>query len=423
MKKRTIISLIITILCVIATNKLWLIFSPIPVKLRIAGEGNVKITAYLDKKDGEFKHSKKAVKNVELNTIQQTVKLDVNRIKSPKAFKIRILGIRGGKTLILSQIQLNKKRLSLKGENFSVVDGKLTVKDGFFYVTPNRDKTEIIYNEPLNTRCAIKFEFLTFISIIILSFLLFYKLTSYLADFKNIQNQSRIEIIFLAVFFVFLFVPMSYINNDEKSVSENRTLAKWYPFITETGKINYSFGKNFDEWFNDRFYLRSFFINLSSICTSKLNLSKVIIGQDGWLFLRWEDVFESYANLNLFTETELKEIVNNLENINNYCEKNNKIFVLFIAPEKYRIYGEYYPRYIKKNSQNKTSRANQLVNYIQQNSNIKVVYPYNKLIANKNGELLYYKTDSHWNSNGAYIGYTSFTSILKSHFNDFIKEV
>lgn len=88
---------------------------------------------------------------------------------------------------------------------------------------------------------------------------------------KNIDKQSRIDIIFLTIFFTFLFIPMSKINQDEISSQENRMLAKWQPLINEDREINYNFGKDFNEWFNDRFYLRN---NMLYLYYKNFNLIK-----------------------------------------------------------------------------------------------------------------------------------------------------
>ncbi|UKI40868.1 MAG: hypothetical protein L6V95_12230 [Candidatus Melainabacteria bacterium] len=43
---------------------------------------------------------------------------------------------------------------------------------------------------------------------------------------------------------------------EDISTQENRTLAKLNGFIKENGEINYKFGENYNEWYNDRFNLR-----------------------------------------------------------------------------------------------------------------------------------------------------------------------
>ena len=70
------------------------------------------------------------------------------------------------------------------------------------------------------------FEFEIFTIILVLTFLFTYKLTDYLADFKTLKYKSRIEIVFLSIFFILLFIPMSYINQDKKSIQEKPTKVK-----------------------------------------------------------------------------------------------------------------------------------------------------------------------------------------------------
>ena len=55
MKKRTVIAIIITIICIIATNKFWLIFKPINVSFNIKGQGTPFIEVCLDKKKAGHK--------------------------------------------------------------------------------------------------------------------------------------------------------------------------------------------------------------------------------------------------------------------------------------------------------------------------------------------------------------------------------
>lgn len=166
------------------------------------------------------------------------------------------------------------------------------------------------------------FNFEPFTIILVLTYLLAYKLSDYVANFNTIKEKSKTEIIFLCIFFIFLFIPMSHINQDEISKQEKRTLAKWEPFIEKGNNINYNFGKNFNNWFNDRFNLRTKLIALNNI---KLVLNKnsseegilitkdVIIGKDNWLFFGNKESTDSYTNSKLFTDDELVLIDNYLK--------------------------------------------------------------------------------------------------------------
>ena len=53
---------------------------------------------------------------------------------------------------------------------------------------------------------------LLFFSVLILVFLLTYKLVQYVAKFKLLEHNSRIDIVFVVAFAMLLFVPMSHIS-------------------------------------------------------------------------------------------------------------------------------------------------------------------------------------------------------------------
>ena len=409
MKKRTIITILLTIICIALSNKMWLIFKPIDVNFNISGNGKYKISALLNKNNDEnFNKSKESHKTIDLSNINQNVSIDVYRSKFPKRVKLVFLAKNNQKdSVYISKINLLNGKINLNNSEFKTKNCELEILNDKIKIIPNEKKFELIYKTPLSIRCAIKFEFGIFLSILILSFLLFYKLTSYLADFKNIKNKSRIEIIFLTVFFVFLFIPMSHINNDKLSKQENRTLAKKPNLIQKSGEINYEFGKQFNEWFNDRFGVRNLFINTSIkinyYLTGYYQNNNVIVGQDGWLFGKRGNRIRVYQNLDYFTESELNQILDYLVTVDNFCKSNKKQFYFVIPPDKSRIYGEYYPTFIAKST--KLSRAEQLVKYIKDNSNIDVLYLKEDLIKSKNKGLLYYKNDSHWSKLGSYVGY------------------
>ncbi|MBQ8476229.1 hypothetical protein IJ531_04115 [bacterium] len=223
--------------------------------------------------------------------------------------------------------------------------------------------------------------------------------------------KSKIDIVFLVIFFVFLFVPLSHIDKESISKQENRTLAKFEPLF-KNGKVNFNFPLQFSEWFNDRFFLRKQFISIYSYKNkfNKKAVNKVIIGREGWLFLGWKSSIASYSNSIYFTKEELTQIDNFFREINEFCKNNNKKFLIVIPPDKSKIYGEFYSDLIKQ--KNKYSRAQQLVDYINSNSKVPIVYLQDVLLENKKDELLYYKHDSHWNQLGGYIGYREIMRIL-----------
>lgn len=139
--------------------------------------------------------------------------------------------------------------------------------------------------------------------------------------------------------------------------------------------------------------------------------SSVIIGSDDWLFFK--DATSKYSYDYHFSEAELELILNNLQGIQKNFQDNEKELVIFIAPNKETIYSEYLPSNI--NVDINLSPAVQLVNYLNENSTIKVIFPVKDLMnaKEKYPELvLYHKLDTHWNNAGGYIAAQSLVKEL-----------
>lgn len=189
--------------------------------------------------------------------------------------------------------------------------------------------------------------------------------------------------------------------------NENRYLAEKPKFSRETWKV---FSKEYEEYINDYLPYRNQIISINSTINYKLFKSsmddRVILGKNGWLFYNDGNSINDYKGLNLFTEKELEWLANDLmKKKEKYAEAGCE-FVIFYAPNKERMYLEYMPDYYGKPAEEFPLK--QLVEYLRSNTDIRIVYPYEELKTAKEtlGEkrLLYYKTDTHWNDLGAYIG-------------------
>lgn len=246
-------------------------------------------------------------------------------------------------------------------------------------------------------------------------------------DYKKVANMifpkgfwnnkvNKIDFIFILIFVILLFIPMSHISNAEKSEKENRMLAK-KPELIVNGQVNEKYGSEFNDYFQDRFYGRKQIIRLYSHIQKTLFFNrhkKVFIGKDGWLFLKEDHSLDNFQNKTLFFDEDLEHIAKYLSDINDWATKNGKDFYYVIVPDKNKIYGENITT-LKKLRPDSESRANQLVNYLHQNTKIKVIYLYDVLTLNKPNGLLYYKTDTHWNDFGAFLGYQEIINKIKEH--------
>ena len=243
---------------------------------------------------------------------------------------------------------------------------------------------------------------LSLIIISIILFLFFYKIFDYIANFNTLENKSRIDVFFLLIFFIWLFVPMIHINKGNYSILENREKAKFVGLINDN-KINYDFGKIFNNWFNDRFCLRDDLVKLYSQISLTLlkKCSKGYIEKD-WIY--WDTNKKQKYD---------KENLESLIKFQKFCEDNDIRLYVFIVPDKNDIY-------FSKKSNRYTHISNEYVNkeILEQkdSKNIKIIYPYKKFLYEKNDKLLYFKTEHHWTDDGAFIGYSELMKIIKKDY-------
>lgn len=229
---------------------------------------------------------------------------------------------------------------------------------------------------------------------------------------KNVFHPYVADKIFIIVLAILLLLPSLRINHDKKSITENRILAPYPSFITKGNKINDKFGIEYDKWFSDRFFGRNELIKLYGLQKNDIkgNL-KVLSEKDNWLFYKGENSLRNFANLDTLNDNQLQRAASYISDIDNWCKKHKKQFILVIAPDKNKIYGEHIEQIIKVVPDSE-SRAMKLVKYLKKNTDAKVLYLYDTLIANKSNGLLYFKNDTHWNNYGAYIGYVAIMKTL-----------
>ena len=304
-----------------------------------------------------------------------------------------------------------------------IINGALVLKNiqQVSHYQPYIYHTELQKTEPLSISLEVRqhklsladlsqhysMSYLILFTVAFLAFLLSYKLVNYLAVFKLLEHNSRIDIVFLSIFFILLYVPMSYISKEEISPNENRVLAINPQFLV-LGGVNNNYGVQFESWFNDRFFGRRFMLSteekLKGVIEPHRGNKKVMVGKEGWLFYKGGNGINNFANKSKLSQHQLEKGLEYLTAINNWSKEHGKKFYYVLVPEKNRVYGEYV-QYIQKIRPDSESMDNQWVNYIRQNSDVNVTYLYDVLKQNKDKGLLYWKEDTHWNYLGSYIGY------------------
>ena len=277
-------------------------------------------------------------------------------------------------------------------------------------------------NVPVMERKPVKFDFAAFLIVAVPVFLVAVALSRIVSAGKPEKDWFYwVDGGMILLIAVALFIPMSHTDGEKISVAENRKLAEYQPPITHDGKLNLNFGRNFDAWFNDHFYGRKMLLRISKILFSLTRsplqpYERVYCGFAEWYFYSGDNALRNFHNLDTFTDKQLSGAVEDLKKIICICEKENKKLYFVIVPDKHKVYGEYFPG-APKIHPDSMSRARQLERYLKQNG-IDVIYLLDVLLENKKRDLLYWKTDSHWNKMGAYIGYSELMRHIRKDFPD-----
>lgn len=194
--------------------------------------------------------------------------------------------------------------------------------------------------------------------------------------------------------------------------SENRNMAEKPVLSLETVS---EFPSEYEQYYNDYFPFRSKLITLNSRISYQLlgeGVGATIVGKDGWLFYNAESIgngtsIGQFKGIERFTDEELRQAAESLEATRDWCEERGCEFVLFIAPNKERVYSEYMPDAYRTCRYSDSCNTDQLVEYLRENTDIRVVWAYEDMEEYKAAhpdDPMYYRLDTHWNYLGGYIG-------------------
>ncbi|WP_297713568.1 DHHW family protein [Clostridium sp.] len=198
---------------------------------------------------------------------------------------------------------------------------------------------------------------------------------------------------------IILFTIVSLISGDKEfSELENRKLKTNVKF-TIKNFLDGSFQEDYESYINDQFPLRDNWISLKSMneyILGKIENNGIIYGND-------EELFEKFDSLD---EEKLK---NNVGAINNFAETYYDKVSLMIIPSSYEIYKENLPMGSPIILQEEL--INKIYNFSTFSNNIDVM---KELLDNKNS-YIYYKTDHHWTTYGAYLAYCKFIDSINGN--------
>ena len=179
----------------------------------------------------------------------------------------------------------------------------------------------------------------------------------------------------------------------EFSEFENRYLAKKPSFNLENF-IDGSYSKKYEQYINEQFILRNEWISikaLSETLLGKVENNEIIKGDKSHLFSKQMNVEKQFSK--------------NIKLINQFISKQDASVSMSIIPNSYEILKDYLPTGAPVIDQ--ITPIEDAYKILDKHDNFISINAHEYLQEHKD-EYIYYRTDHHWTTLGAYYGYLAF---------------
>lgn len=212
---------------------------------------------------------------------------------------------------------------------------------------------------------------------------------------KNTITSIFFAGLLIAIAILNIFTPQNIFSN-----KENRYLEQ-LPELNVSDLLSGEFGKKFDEYSSDQFIGRDLWISLktlSDLAIYKKDNGRVYFGKEDYL-------------IDLNSPIDLDQKSKNISSINellDYLKESKKDIYIdaLLVPSKSEVLKDKLPDFAPTVDEEKI--IDELRGCLRDNINILSLI---ELLNDKSDEYIYYKTDHHWTSKGAYYAYKYFIEI------------
>lgn len=211
---------------------------------------------------------------------------------------------------------------------------------------------------------------------------------------KQVKQLLRYPVILVFFLFLFGYTLFDLTQTDrEYSEFENKYLAQKPPF-TMKAFLNNEWTQDYEEYINDQFVLRDDWITLKSVCESmllKIENNGIAYGEDGYMF-------EKFTT---FSGDQRAQYDRNLGYAMTFLNNHQNDNVTFaIIPNAYAIMPEKLPAGLEQIDQLGLIQEA----YAQAPESAGIV-DFSGTLTEHKDEYIYYRTDHHWTTLGAYYAY------------------
>lgn len=222
-----------------------------------------------------------------------------------------------------------------------------------------------------------------------------------------------IDIFFLVLVMISLFLPTANITKDKIAKGENRYLSEFVQLYDKQSKsINFNFGNDFENYIKDRFWGRIYLIHIEKIIAYFLSHRYVKYGET--ILDKEKKIMYEHLLADRPKKSNEMLMVEGVKNFNEFCAKNNIKFYPVIMPRKESIY---IPDLV---IHDKNEEVRKSIDYISEKSGVNIIYTFDDIMKAKetSSYLLYHKTDHHATIDGAFVGYNRIMQEMKKTYPD-----
>lgn len=207
----------------------------------------------------------------------------------------------------------------------------------------------------------------------------------------------------LLALFIFLLVGFSVLNlfwpKRDMSELENRKLAQ-FPAFSVKALLNGTWFGDLSEYVQDQVAFRDGLIDLEStfnnLVFAKTEEGGILLGKDCWMFTKLFDISDSTQ----------KQLDKNLQAVTSFASRHPGKVTFLLAPSASVIYPEMLPAGAPMVDENAM-----LDDIFAQVSSAADVIDMRPVFTQQKEQYLYYKTDHHWTTQGAYLAYEQFCQL------------
>jgi len=239
------------------------------------------------------------------------------------------------------------------------------------------------------------------------------------------MNSKVLNIVFqralITIFFIVIFGPslkMIFEDRTFISVAEKRSLAELPSFPENFSQIQGFFPK-VDTYLSDHFGFREWMVSRYQVEVGKRfkdasSVTEVLKGLDNWYFFTGNEMLKDFTGRDLKNSDDLKRWIDSFREKKKWLEERGIRYLFLVPPNKISVYSEFVgEQWVKNRGMSKLAQIKSSLTAADSSSFLDLTPA---LLKENHLDILYYKSDTHWTSYGAFLAYQAIADTIESMF-------